>query len=85
MSAPGSLAGQWTNTPKVNAVTLTWPPVMGASGYVVYRSTHPDGPFNWPDDFVMAASETTYTNPNTKRKGKDFNVGLDPSVDFFTR
>ena len=40
----------------------------GATGYVLYRSTQPDGPFRWPEDFVTTIVPATYTDKNDEKK-----------------
>ncbi len=54
-SAPGSFTGSFSGTAKTN-IDLSWSPVSGAVGYIVWRSTGPTGPFN----YVMSITETTY-------------------------
>jgi rhamnogalacturonan endolyase len=80
-SAPQSLAGLWKKTRNGSAIALTWAPVPGATGYVIYRSTGADPSFKWPANFLSALVETTYmdqgnTDKHTKVKG------LDDSVDY---
>jgi rhamnogalacturonan endolyase len=56
-SEPGSFTGSFSGTAKTNIV-LSWSPVSGAVGYILWRSTGPTGPFN----YVMSITETTYTD-----------------------
>jgi cellulose 1,4-beta-cellobiosidase len=44
----------------VAAVKLSWTPVPGATGYAIYRSTSPDGPFAFPDNFVNGTGSASY-------------------------
>ncbi len=46
------------------SVVLNWTPVAGATGYVIYRSTQPGGPFTFPADYANVTAETTYTDKN---------------------
>jgi rhamnogalacturonan endolyase len=50
---PASLFGSFS-TP--TNIFLTWAPVSGAVGYIVWRSTGPTGPFN----YIMSITETNY-------------------------
>jgi hypothetical protein len=75
-SAPGSLAARWTRTRNGRAITLSWTPSPGATGYVIYRSIGPGASFQWPSNFLTALVETVYTDQGntdrgTKRKGLD--------------
>jgi rhamnogalacturonan endolyase len=80
-AAPQSIAGQWTKTRNGNAITLTWSPVPGATGYVIYRSTGTDTTFKWPDNFLTALVETTYSDKgNTEKNAKV--KGLDGGTDY---
>jgi rhamnogalacturonan endolyase len=83
-AAPASVAGKWISTRQGPALTLTWSPVPGASGYVIYRSTQPDGPFRWPEDFVTTVITTTYTDKNDgKKPPKDKSKVLSPDKDYY--
>ena len=67
-------------------ITLTWSPVPGATGYVLYRSTNPDGPFRWPEDFTTTVSSATYTDQNDDKKpSRDLTKILDPAKDYYYR
>ena len=44
------------------SIKLTWSPVPGATGYVIYHSTTSGGPFCFPADFVGAGVETSFTD-----------------------
>ena len=81
-TAPVSLKGGWKKTRNGDAITLSWPPVPGATGYVIYRSNVPNAAFKWPEDFLTALVETTYTDQgNTDKSAKV--RGLDPAVEYF--
>jgi autotransporter-associated beta strand protein len=67
-SAPALATGNFVN--KTN-VFISWAPVSGAAGYVIYHSTQ-QGVFTWPDGFERAIVETNYTD-----------VGVDPTVNHF--
>lgn len=84
--APQSFAGKWTDTRNGPVATLNWSPVPGATGYVIYRSTQPDGPFQWPNDFVTTVVSTTYTDKNDDKKGaKVTDKTLVPTKDYYYR
>ncbi len=79
-AAPASLKGEWKKFREGTGITLSWSPVPGATGYVLYRSTTPNPSFAWPTDFLTALLETTYfdkgdTEKNAKVKG--LNAGSD--------
>ena len=75
-AAPEALAGAWTKTRNGNAITLSWSPVPGATGYVIYRSTGADDSFKWPENFLTALVETTYTDQgNTDKNAKVKGLG----------
>jgi len=85
-TAPGSPSGVWVKNRQGHGITLTWSPVPGATGYVLYRSTSPDGPFRWPEDFTTTVSSATYTEQNDDRKPpKDVSKRLDTAKDYYYR
>jgi hypothetical protein len=59
-SAPDSLTASPAHVKGVAAVKLSWTPVPGATGYAIYRSTSPDGPFAFPDNFVNGTGSASY-------------------------
>ena len=60
---------------------LHWSPVPGASGYVLYRSIGTGASFKWPENFLTALVETTYTDEGNT--AKDAKVkGLDRGLDY---
>ena len=67
-TAPESPSGAWIKNRQGHGITLKWSPVPGATGYVLYRSTNPDGPFRWPEDFTTTVSSATYTDQNDDKK-----------------
>ena len=82
--APEALSGAWTKTKTGHAVTLNWSPVSGATGYVIYRTISPDMTFNWPENFLTALVETTYTDKgNTDKNAKV--KGLDDTTEYYYR
>ena len=81
-SAPTSLTARWTKFRDGTGITLSWPPVPGATGYVIYRSLKSDQAFVWPADFLTALVETAYfdkgdTDKNARVKG------LSASCDYY--
>ena len=81
VTAPASLTGKWKKTRNGDAITLSWAPVSGATGYVIYRSTTADRSFKWPENFLTALVETTYTDQgNTDKNAKV--KGLDNNMDY---
>ena len=83
-SAPQSLAGEWTKTRQGAGIILKWSPVPGATGYVIYRSTHGEH-FAWPDDFATPLLETTWTDTNRAKKAneKTGDDHIDPAKDYY--
>jgi len=74
VSAPASLTARWTKFRDGTGIALSWSPVPGATGYVIYRSLKSDQSFAWPADFLTALVETAYfdkgdTDKNAKVKG----------------
>ena len=78
-TAPGKVAGAWAKTRNGDVITLTWSPVPGAVGYVIYRSTDATPAFKWPDNFLTTLVETTYTDKGITDK-KATVKGLDHSA-----
>ncbi len=80
-AAPASLSGHWAKTRNGNVITISWSPVPGAAGYVIYRSTGSDISFKWPENFLTALVETTYTDKgNTDKNAKV--KGLNEDADY---
>jgi rhamnogalacturonan endolyase len=85
-ASPESPSGTWFKNRQGDGITLTWSPVPGATGYVLYRSTSPDGPFRWPEDFATTVSSATYTDQNDDKKPpKDRTKILDPAKSYYYR
>lgn len=42
--------------------TISWSPVSGAVGYILFRSTNPTGPFSFPANYVMSVTTTNWTD-----------------------
>jgi rhamnogalacturonan endolyase len=84
--APESPSGVWIKNRQGHGITLKWSAVPGATGYVIYRSTTPEGPFRWPEDFTTTVSSATYTDQNDEKKPtKDLTKILDPAKDYYYR
>jgi fibronectin type 3 domain-containing protein len=74
VSAPVSLTARWTKFRDGTGIALSWSPVPGATGYVIYRSLKTGQSFAWPADFLTALVETAYfdkgdTDKNARVKG----------------
>jgi fibronectin type 3 domain-containing protein len=80
-SAPASLTGEWKKTRNGPAITLKWPAVPGATGYVIYRSSGANPTFQWPTNFLTALVENTYTDQGNTDKGAKVK-GLNASMDY---
>ena len=84
-AAPGSLEGKWSKTRDGQVITLDWSPVVGATGYVIYRSSDPAPTFKWPKHYLTALLETTYvdkgvTDKSAPVRGLDTTKGYDYRV-----
>ena len=85
-TAPEEPSGTWIKNRQGHGIALKWSPVRGATGYVVYRSANPDGPFRWPEDFATTVSSATYTDQNDDKKPpKDSAKILDPGKGCYYR
>jgi hypothetical protein len=83
-AAPEALTGKWINTREGRAMSLSWSPVPGATGYVIYRTTGGGTTFQWPDNFLTVLVETTYLDKgNTEKNAKV--KGLDDMLDYSYR
>jgi rhamnogalacturonan endolyase len=51
-----------TITSSNQSPTISWSPVSGAVGYILYRANSTNGPFNFPGNYVMSMTTTTYTD-----------------------
>jgi autotransporter-associated beta strand protein len=61
---PGGLHLTDTVTSTNQSAYLTWAPVSGAVGYILFRSTSATGPFSFPANYVMSMTTTNYTDGN---------------------
>jgi len=83
-AAPEALTATWIKTREGPAVTLKWSPVPGATGYVIYRTPGAGARFQWPDNFLTALVETTYTDKGDTEKTAKVK-GLDNTLDYSYR
>ncbi len=67
-SAPQGLVGHWTKSRDGKGITLSWSPVPGAIGYVIYRAKGFSESFQWPGNFLTALVETTYVDKAPKER-----------------
>ena len=51
-----------TITSNSQTATITWSPVSGAVGYILYRANNPAGPFSFPGNYVQSMTTTNYTD-----------------------
>jgi autotransporter-associated beta strand protein len=63
-SAPGNVRVSNSVTTTNQSPTITWSPVSGAVGYILYRATSASGPFSFPGNYVMSMTTTNYTDSN---------------------
>jgi len=83
-AAPEALVGKWMKMWEGPAISLSWSPVPGATGYVIYRTTGDGMTFKWPDNFLTVLVETTYIDKgNTEKTAKV--KGLDNASDYSYR
>jgi rhamnogalacturonan endolyase len=61
---PGGVHLTDTVTSTNQSAYLTWAPVNGAVGYILFRSTSASGPFSFPANYVMSMTTTNYTDGN---------------------
>ncbi len=80
-AAPDALAGRWTKIRGGHGIALSWSPVKGATGYVIYRSTGSDMSFKWPENFLTVLVETTYVDKGNTEKNAPVK-GLDNTKDY---
>ena len=59
---PGNVQISDTITSSNQTVTITWLPVSGAVGYILYRANSTNGPFSFPGNYVQSMTTTTYTD-----------------------
>ena len=61
-SAPANMSITTTITPTNQSARITWSPVSGAVGYILYRANSTNGPFSFPGNYVQSMTTTTYTD-----------------------
>ncbi len=61
-AAPGNVRISNSITSTNQSPTISWAPVSGAVGYILYRSTSASGPFSFPGNYVMSVTTTNYTD-----------------------
>jgi len=61
-SAPGHVTVSNSTAGATQSNFITWSPVSGAVGYLLYRANNPAGPFNFPANFVQSVITTNYTD-----------------------
>ncbi len=59
---PGNVQLSDVITSTNQAVTVTWSPVSGAVGYMVYRAANSLAPYSFPTNFVMSQTATNWTD-----------------------
>ena len=59
---PGSIQISDNITSSNQSPTISWSPVSGAVGYILYRANSTNGPFSFPGNYVMSMTTTTYTD-----------------------
>ena len=62
-SAPANVQVADNLTSSNQTPSISWSPVSGAVGYILYRATNsPNGPFTFPNNFVQSMTTTNYTD-----------------------
>ena len=61
-TAPGNVHISDSITTTNQSPTISWSPVSGAVGYILFRSTSATGPFTFPNNYVMSVTTTNYTD-----------------------
>ena len=61
-SAPANVRLSNNITSSNQSPTISWSPVSGAVGYILFRATTAAGPFTFPNNYVMSMTTTTYTD-----------------------
>ena len=59
---PGNVRISNNVTSTNQSPTISWSPVSGAVGYILFRSTKSTGPFTFPANYVMSMTTTSYTD-----------------------
>jgi fibronectin type 3 domain-containing protein len=84
LGSPQGLNAAWKTFRDGVGIVLTWSPVPGATGYVIYRNSTSGDAFAWPGDFHSALVETTWFDKGDTRKTAKVK-GLDPSKEYYYR
>ena len=63
-SAPGNVQIADAITSSNQTVIVSWLPVSGAVGYILYRANNTNGPFSFPGNYVQSMTTTSYTDAN---------------------
>jgi rhamnogalacturonan endolyase len=82
--SPQGLNAAWKTFREGVGIVLSWSPVPGATGYVIYRNGTSGDAFSWPGDFHCALVETTWFDKGDTRKAAKVK-GLDPSKAYYYR
>jgi autotransporter-associated beta strand protein len=62
-SAPANVQVADNLTSSNQTPSISWSPVSGAVGYILYRATNsPNGPFTFPNNYVQSMTTTNYTD-----------------------
>jgi rhamnogalacturonan endolyase len=61
-SPPGNVQLADTITSSNQSMFISWSPMPGAVGYILYRANNPAGPFSFPGNFVQSMTTTNYTD-----------------------
>jgi rhamnogalacturonan endolyase len=61
---PANVRLTTTVTSTNQANYITWSPVTGAVGYIVYRANSPSGPYNFPGNYLQVVATTNYNDGN---------------------
>jgi autotransporter-associated beta strand protein len=61
-TAPANVRLNDTITSANQTVQVTWSPVSGAVGYILYRANNPAGPFSFPGNYLQSMMTTNYTD-----------------------
>jgi rhamnogalacturonan endolyase len=59
---PANLNVTTTLTSSNQSARITWSPVSGAVGYILYRASSPGGPFSFPGNYVQSMVITNYND-----------------------
>jgi rhamnogalacturonan endolyase len=59
-AAPGNVQIADAITPTNQSNFISWSPVSGAVGYILYRANNPAGPFSFPGNYLQSMMTTNY-------------------------